>query len=75
MPGEWPTVTTNELQSWVFNLQTGCPNAAEPTLRKIIAQVEQFAAKSLKKFSRVGRFVDLDDVVQNSLIRLLAAFR
>jgi RNA polymerase sigma-70 factor (ECF subfamily) len=29
----------------------------------------------VKKFPRVGRFVDADDVTQSSLIRLLAAFR
>jgi RNA polymerase sigma factor (sigma-70 family) len=73
--GTWGTVTTNELQAWVVNLQIGNPNAADATLRKIVAQVERFAAQTFKKFPRVGRFVDLDDVVQNSLIRLLAAFR
>ena len=73
--GTWGTVTTNELQAWVVNLQIGNPNAADATLRKIVASVERFAAQTFKKFPRVGRFVDLDDVVQSSLIRLLAAFR
>lgn len=68
------SANTNELQAWVVNLQTGRPNAAEPTLRKIVAKVERFAAAMFKKFPRVGRFVDLDDVVQNTMIRLLAAF-
>jgi RNA polymerase sigma factor (sigma-70 family) len=66
---------TSDLQYWVSELQGGRSDAAEPTFRKIVAQVERLSANMFAKFPRVGRFVDVDDVVQNSLIRLLAAFR
>jgi RNA polymerase sigma-70 factor (ECF subfamily) len=72
---ERDSLKTDDLSYWVLALQNGRPDLAEPTLRKIIARVEKLAASMFKKFPRVGRFVDLDDVIQNSLIRLLAALR
>lgn len=66
---------TSDLCFWVAELRAGRPNAAEPTFKKIVAKVELFARAMLKKFPRVGRFVDLDDVVQSTLVRLLAALR
>jgi RNA polymerase sigma-70 factor (ECF subfamily) len=69
------TLNTNDLLLWVMELQAGRPGAAEPEFRKIMTRVERLAQAMFKKFARVGRFVDVDDVVQNSLIRLLAAFR
>jgi RNA polymerase sigma-70 factor (ECF subfamily) len=68
-----PTLSTNELWFWVTELRAGRPNAAEPTFRKIVARVEALAAAMFRKFRRVDRFVDVDDVVQNSLVRLLRA--
>jgi len=70
-----PSLNTNELNFWVTELQAGRPNAAEPTFRKIVAKVDLFARRSIQKFPRVERFVDIEDVIQNCLIRLLAAFR
>ncbi|MBM3979225.1 MAG: sigma-70 family RNA polymerase sigma factor [Planctomycetes bacterium] len=76
MPDEQPSsLNTDDLCFWVTELRAGRPNAAEPTFKKIVAKVEAFAAAMFKKFPRVGRFVDLDDVVQNSLMRLIAALR
>ena len=75
LPDHPSTPDTDDLCFWVSELRAGRPNAAEPTFRKIVARVERFAADRFKTFPRVGRFVDLDDVVQGSLIRLLAAFR
>lgn len=69
------SLNTNELLFWVLELQNGRPDAAEPTFRRIITRIETLARAMFKKFPRVGRFVDLDDVVQNSVIRLLNAFR
>jgi RNA polymerase sigma-70 factor (ECF subfamily) len=69
------SLNTNDLWYWVTELQAGRPNAAEPTFRKIMEKVDRFARGMFQKFPRVGRFVDVEDVVQNSLIRLLAAFR
>jgi RNA polymerase sigma-70 factor (ECF subfamily) len=75
MPDEPASLNTNDLVFWVTELQAGRPDAAEPEFKKIVAKVEKLAAAMFKKFPRVGRFVGIDDVVQNSLLRLLAAFR
>lgn len=69
------TLNTVELVHWVSELRAGRPDAAEPVLVKIMTQVGRLARAMLEKFPRVGRFVDPDDVIQNSLIRLLAALR
>jgi RNA polymerase sigma-70 factor (ECF subfamily) len=69
------SLNTNDLVFWVTELRAGRPNAAESTFRKIVAKVEQFARTTFKRFPRVGRFVDAEDVIQGTLIRLLAALR
>jgi RNA polymerase sigma-70 factor (ECF subfamily) len=66
---------TDELVFWVTELQHGRADAAEPVCREIMARVERLARVMLKRFPRVGRFVDAEDVVQNCLMRLLAACR
>jgi RNA polymerase sigma factor (sigma-70 family) len=66
---------TEELVYWVMELRQGRPQAAEPICRKIVVRVEELAQAMFMRFPRVGRFVDVDDVVQNCLIRLLAACR
>ncbi|MBX9628520.1 MAG: sigma-70 family RNA polymerase sigma factor [Gemmataceae bacterium] len=66
---------TDELQYWVAELRDGRPDEADPVLRKIIAKVGQQVRPMLRRFPRVGRRVDADDVLQGSLIRLLAALR
>ena len=73
--GESEPLDTLGLLGWVDELAAGRPNAAEPTLRKIVAKVEAFARASFARFPRVGRFADIEDVVQNTLVRLLAALR
>jgi len=70
-----PSLNTFDLLFWVTELQAGRPDAAVPTFRRIVARVELLARAMFKKFPRVGRFVDVEDVIQNSLLRLLAAFR
>lgn len=68
-------LSTAALQRWVVELQAGRPNAAEPVFRSIQKSVERLAARAFKKFPRAGRFADLDDVIQGSLIRLLSTLR
>ncbi len=72
---ESQSLNTRGLLGWVGELAAGRPNAAEPTLRKVVAKVEGFARASFARFPRVGRFADVEDVVQNTLVRLLAALR
>jgi RNA polymerase sigma factor (sigma-70 family) len=69
------TLDTDEVVYWVMALRQGRPDAAEPVCRKVVARVEELARAMFKRFPRVRRFVDVDDVVQSALIRLLAACR
>lgn len=69
------SLATADLVFWIEELRAGRPHNAEPQLRKILARVETLARAMFKRFPRVGRFVDVEDVIQNSLIRLMAAFR
>ena len=68
-------LNTGDLQLWVVELQAGRPNAAEGVFRSIQKSVQRLAARAFKKFPRAGRFADLDDVIQGSLIRLLNTLR
>src|SRR5262245_45803639 len=69
------TLDTADLVFWVMELRQGRPDAAEPVCRKVVARVEELTRAMFRRFPRVGRFVDVDDVVQNVLIRLLSAIR
>jgi RNA polymerase sigma factor (sigma-70 family) len=69
------SLNTGDLQLWVVELQAGRPNAAEGVFRSIQKSVQRLAARAFKKFPRAGRFADLDDVIQGSLIRLLNTLR
>ena len=73
--GEEDSLSTRGLQLWVIELQAGRPEAAEPVFKKILARVERMVRATFTRYSRVGRFVDVDDVVQNTVIRLLGTFR
>jgi RNA polymerase sigma factor (sigma-70 family) len=75
MTDERTTPDTDDLVFWVMELRSGRPDAAEPVCREIMARVERLARAMFRRFPRVGRFVDVEDVVQNSLIRLLTACR
>jgi RNA polymerase sigma-70 factor (ECF subfamily) len=68
-------LSTNSLCFWVLELQAGRPNAAEPVLRKIQASVKDRTEAMFRKFQRVGRFTDLQDVIQGAMLRLLCAMR
>jgi RNA polymerase sigma factor (sigma-70 family) len=69
------SLNTHDLQFWVTELIAGRPDAAEPTFRRIMTRVEKLGRQMVRKYPRVGRFVDADDVVQNAMLRLLRALR
>lgn len=69
------SLSTHSLQLWVVELQAGRPNAAEPVFKMIQKSVSRLAGGAFKKFPRAGRFADVDDVIQGSMIRLLSALR
>ncbi|MFO0810725.1 MAG: sigma-70 family RNA polymerase sigma factor [Gemmataceae bacterium] len=67
------SLNTADLTYWVAELQAGRPQAAGPEFRKILARVELLSRAMFKKFVRVGRFVEVEDVTQNVLVRMLRA--
>jgi RNA polymerase sigma factor (sigma-70 family) len=69
------SLNTRGLLTWVSELQAGNPDAAEPEFRRILSRVERMTRNAFKRYARVGRFVEPDDVVQNTVMRLLNAFR
>jgi len=66
---------TADLLHWVEELRAGRSEAATPIFRKIMTRLEVLTLHMFHKYPRVGRFVDVDDVVQNVLIRLLRAMK
>ncbi len=72
-PGD--SLNTAGLHNWVAELQAGRPGAAEPEFLRILSRVERMTRTTFRRFSRVGRFVEPEDVVQNTVLRLFAALR
>lgn len=70
-----PSLNTRDLTFWVLELQAGRPAAAEPVFRKILIGVERRVRAMFARFPRVGRFVEAEDVAQNTALRLLRAMR
>jgi RNA polymerase sigma factor (sigma-70 family) len=75
MADEPTTPNTDDLMFWVMELQPGRMVATDPVCRKIMARVDRLARPMFRKFPRVGRFIQVEDVVQNCLIRLMNAYR
>jgi DNA-directed RNA polymerase specialized sigma subunit len=69
------SLDSGELTVWVLEQNHGKPDAADAICRKVVARVETLTRTRFRRFSRVGRFVDVEDVVQNTMIRLLNACR
>lgn len=68
-------LTTGTLLRWVVELHAGRPSAAEPEFRRILSSVQRLATAMFQKFRRVGRFAEVDDVLNGSMVRLLSALR
>jgi RNA polymerase sigma factor (sigma-70 family) len=69
------SLNTSGLQQWVTELQAGRPDEAEPVFRQILTRVERMTRHAFRRYARVGKFVEIEDVIQNTMVRLLNAFR
>jgi RNA polymerase sigma factor (sigma-70 family) len=69
------SLDTAGLHQWVTELQAGRPGAAEPEFLRILSRVERMTRTTFRRYTRVGRFLEPEDVVQNTLLRLFAALR
>jgi RNA polymerase sigma-70 factor (ECF subfamily) len=66
-----PSANTVQLQRWLARLRAGDASARDELLRAVGARLERLAHKMLRRFGNVRRWADTDDVLQNSLLRLL----
>ena len=62
---------TTQLQQWQQRMKAGDRSAREELIRAILQRMERLARKMLKSFPNVHRWAQTDDVLQNSLMRLL----
>ena len=67
--------STDDLIYWVLELQAGRPNAAGETFDLILSRVAVMAHAAIRRYPRVHRFAEPDDIVQAVWVRLLRAFR
>lgn len=63
------------LQDYLSRWQAGDRAAGDDLVRSIMARLHKLARKMLRGFPQVRSMVDSDDVLQNSLIRLLHSLR
>jgi len=70
--GEFDTFQLNE---WVEQIRQGDQSSANQLFNAVASRLEHLAHKMLKRFPAVARWEETDDVLQNSLVRLLRALR
>jgi RNA polymerase sigma-70 factor (ECF subfamily) len=68
-----PTAKTTLLVQLVERIQTGDRRARDELLRAFQTRLEHLARKMVQRYPNVGRWVEVEDVLQNSLLRLLRA--
>jgi RNA polymerase sigma-70 factor (ECF subfamily) len=68
-------VNTVQLNAWVDRMRAGDRAASDELLRTVCGRLERLARKMLQRYPSVQRWADTDDVLQNSLLRLLRALQ
>lgn len=69
------TLTSVLLQDCLDRWRTGDRAAADELIRIVIVRLEKLARRMLQAFPNVRGLADTDDVLQNSLLRLLRSLR
>ncbi len=69
------SVDTIRLHAWLRRIEAGDLAARDELLGGVCRRLEGLARKMLRRFPRVGRWAQTDDVLQNSLLRLLRALQ
>ncbi len=64
---------TTQMQAWLERMRAGDRAARDELLRGFCGRLERLARKMLRRFPAVHRWAQTDDVLQNSLMRLLRA--
>ncbi len=69
------TFHTAQLHGWLDRIQAGDSAAPDELLRAVCGRLERLAHKLLRRFPSVHCWAQTDDVLQNSLLRLLRALQ
>jgi len=65
--------TTTELNDLIRRMNAGDPAVRDQLMERAYTRLQRLARKMLRDFNRVGRWADADDVLQESMVRLLRA--
>lgn len=69
------SLQTTVMHGLLDRVRTGDESAFETLLSKLAAPLDQIARRMLKRFPRVARWSDAEDVIQNASLRLVRALR
>lgn len=62
--------TTGQMQAWIDQLRAGDPSARDQLLNCCCNRLRQLTRKMLRRYPRVRRWEETDDVLQNVTLRL-----
>jgi RNA polymerase sigma factor (sigma-70 family) len=65
------SLRTTQLCNWVQRIQNGDLTARDELIRAVHGRLERLAQKMLRNFPRGGRWQEPEDLLQNTLLRLL----
>src|SRR5438270_11169773 len=68
-----PPSLTAQLEGWLLRMRAGDASARGELLEHVCERLRRLTRKMLKGFPGVKRYAETDDVLQNSLLRLLRA--
>jgi RNA polymerase sigma factor (sigma-70 family) len=66
---------TTQLLLWLERIRAGDLAAREALLQRVSGRLERLARKMLRRFGRLRRWVEAEDVLQNATLRLLRALQ
>lgn len=70
-----PTAQTTQMVRWLDRMRSGDASARDELIRAFQRRLELLARKMTAREPRVARWADAEDVLQNSLLRLLRALK
>jgi RNA polymerase sigma-70 factor (ECF subfamily) len=68
-----PPSLTAQLEGWLLRMRAGDAAARDELLEHVCERLRRLTRKMLRGFPGVKRYAETDDVLQNSLLRLLRA--
>jgi len=69
------SVQTTEMHGWLDRIHAGDRLALETLLKRVTARLTRLSVKMLRRFPRVQRWADPDDILQNATMRLIRALQ